>query len=96
MKIARSTLFSILLFIIAVLIFLWDIESGWRFVGLLEIGFGIYIISKKEVGVGWEGCKPFFYLRGKTAVIVGCLTIALGFVFLLSPHTILETLGVAR
>lgn len=37
---------------------------------------GVVWCVRKEVGVGWQGSAPSFYIRGKWAVLLGVAVIA--------------------
>jgi len=48
---------------------------------LIAIGVivtGIYWCVKKEVSVGWQGCEPSFYFKGRWAVFFGIVLIVVG------------------
>jgi hypothetical protein len=59
---------------------------GWRVVGVAQLVFTFKILTKKEVGVGWEGFKPSFYLRGTAAIITGLVSLALSIMLLVCPE----------
>jgi len=59
----------------------------WSYVwslGLIIIG--VYVVSKRKLGVGILGRPASLCLRGPYAIIVGVLAITLGLFILLKPH----------
>lgn len=55
-------------------------ELNWTEIfSLLMIINGSYIIAyKHDMGVGWEGFEPSFYLKRRGCVVVGIFSVLLG------------------
>ena len=77
-----------LLFCAILLAFWIDQELGFRFLGLVVVGYGIVIIVTRRVPYGIEGHAPSGYITGGFAVVIGVLQIALGIVLLAAPHVV--------
>ena len=59
---------------------------GWRVLGVAQFVFTVKILRAKEVGVGWEGFKPSFYLKDTAAVLVAILSLAIAIMLLVFPQ----------
>lgn len=67
------------------------LDNVWPYVwslGLIIIG--IYIITKRKIEVGILGRPPVFYLKGRSAIIIGLLAVLVGLFVLLNPDIIMK------
>lgn len=87
MELEKTSILELLLFAVAVTVFLLFGQSvGWRVVGILQLIFTIKILRKRAVGVGWEGFKPSFYLRELPAFLIGIISLCLAIMLLRFPE----------
>lgn len=54
------------------------------------IATGIYWCVRREVGVGWQGFEPSFYIRGRWAVFLGIALIVCGAIYLFMNSTFMK------
>lgn len=55
--------------------------NGWRLLfGLGIVVVGVVWILKLDVPIGIEGRAPIFHARGRWAVVLGVLAVALGLI----------------
>lgn len=65
------------------------IENIWPHIWSIGlIVCGIHFIKKKEIGVGFEGRSPSFYIRGPLVTIIGCLVVLAGVLLLFNPDVL--------
>ncbi|MDO8826152.1 hypothetical protein [Methylophaga sp.] len=57
-------------------------------IGIIVTGF--YWCFRREVGVGWQGFKPSFYIRGLWAVFLGIALIGGGASYLFMNSTFMK------
>ena len=85
---ARKYLLSILLWGAVVVVFIWNRLYGYRVIGLICIGYGLWILITRRVPYGWEGRPPSGQITGAIAIVLGIVQMALGFLLLLAPNMI--------
>jgi len=87
MEFERISILDLIMFVIAVAAFIiFGQAVGWRVAGILQLIFSIRVIRNKEVGMGWEGFKPSFYLRGKPAIALGVVSLCVAVILLFFPE----------
>ena len=96
MEIERISLREIIIFcIIAGIFIVFGANIGWRVVGFVGLIYSILIMNKRNIGVGWEGFKPSFYLNGKYALIFKLFIMAIMVILLFFPEQTIMKLGLS-
>lgn len=89
------TISSILIFAasVAVAIIFGEVQAT-RFVACIGLVALIKQFPDNKIGIGWQGCKPSFYITGNAAVIINIITFILALAVIISPQdTILKIIG---
>ena len=83
-----DVLIGALVFVIVVAAFFYDRIIGLRVLGLVEMGWGVWVIVQRRVSFGIEGRPPAGYLVGASAILVGVIGIGVGLLLVFAPHMI--------
>ncbi len=54
-----------------------------RISGLVVSAIALYWLRVRNIPVAWEGEAPLYYIRGRAAVIVACVTLLVGLLLFL-------------
>jgi hypothetical protein len=70
------------------------VSSLWvRISGATVVAAGVVWIRERSVGVGIEGQEPAYFVRGRGALALGVVAIALGLFMLVFASKVGEMLG---